>query len=294
VAMLLIVLAVVLAGTAALLRLRRHGPPAQAARPYELIHDGQGPSVDHGPGLSATPRAGSAGMASAQRRGEMLGGAALVGGSTGALYPDTGSASDTDASPDTSTGTGPDKAAASRDPADADHSRGGPTAHAVAGGDTTQGSASRGAGGDTTQGSANRTGANATPGAAGRGSGGAGDRNAEAKALCDAAENALAEGDSARAFQLAGSSLKQRRTARAYVLRARAEQRLGRVDDALNSLDAATEIAPTAGSVWEQRGRILWAARRRDEARAAFSRFLELSPNAASAAEVQRLLNEPR
>jgi len=105
-----------------------------------------------------------------------------------------------------------------------------------------------------------------------------GDRNAEAKALCDAAENSLTEGDSARAFQLAGSAIKLRRTARAYVLRARAEQRMGRVDDALNSLDAATEIAPTAGSVWEQRGRILWAARRRDEARAAFSRFLELSP----------------
>jgi Flp pilus assembly protein TadD len=46
--------------------------------------------------------------------------------------------------------------------------------------------------------------------------------------------------------------------------------------------------------VWEQRGRILWAARRRDEARAAFTRFLELSPNAASAPEILRLLNEPR
>jgi len=78
------------------------------------------------------------------------------------------------------------------------------------------------------------------------------------------------------------------------MLRARAEQRLGRVADALTSLDAAAELAPSYGAVWEQRGRILWAARRRDEARAAFSRFLELSPKAAGAAEIERLLNEPR
>jgi Flp pilus assembly protein TadD len=66
------------------------------------------------------------------------------------------------------------------------------------------------------------------------------------------------------------------------------------VDAALASLDAATEIAPTAGAVWEQRGRILWSARRRDEARAAFERFLEIDPKSSRAAEVLRLLNEPR
>jgi Flp pilus assembly protein TadD len=122
----------------------------------------------------------------------------------------------------------------------------------------------------------------------------AGGASAEAKALGDQASNALDEGDFARALQLAQSSIKLRKTARAYMLRARAEQRLGRVDDALSSLDAATELAPSSGAVWEQRGRILWAARRRDEARAAFQRFLELAPSAASAPEILRLLNEPR
>jgi tetratricopeptide (TPR) repeat protein len=122
----------------------------------------------------------------------------------------------------------------------------------------------------------------------------AGERAGEAKALCDQASNALDEGDFARAFELTVASLKLRKTARAYILRARAEQRLDRVDDALASLDMATEIAPTAGAVWEQRGRILWAARRRDEARTAFSRFLELDPKSPRAAEVLRLLNEPR
>ena len=112
--------------------------------------------------------------------------------------------------------------------------------------------------------------------------------------LCDQASNAIDEGDFTRGFQLAAASIKLHKTAKGFMLRARAEQRLGRVDDALMSLDAAAELAPSYGAVWEQRGRILWAARRRDEARAAFSRFLELSPKAGSAPEIERLINEPR
>jgi tetratricopeptide (TPR) repeat protein len=131
-------------------------------------------------------------------------------------------------------------------------------------------------------------------GHAGAGSAARPDRAAEARALCDQASGAIDEGDFARAFDLAVASLKLRKTARAYMVRARAEQRLNRIADALTSLDAATEIAPTYGPVWEQRGRILWAARRRDEARAAFSRFLELDPRSSRAAEVLRLLDEPR
>jgi Flp pilus assembly protein TadD len=53
-------------------------------------------------------------------------------------------------------------------------------------------------------------------------------------------------------------------------------------------------LAPSVGGVWEKRGRVLWSARRRDEARAAFERFLELDPTSARAPEVLRLLNEPR
>ena len=106
--------------------------------------------------------------------------------------------------------------------------------------------------------------------------------------------DALEEGDFARAFQLADASLKLRRTARTYLLRAQALQRLDRVDDALASVDAATQLAPGYGTVWELRGRILWAAQRHDEARTAFEKFLELEPAGARAAVVRRLLNEPR
>jgi tetratricopeptide (TPR) repeat protein len=135
---------------------------------------------------------------------------------------------------------------------------------------------------------------NANGAVAGAGKTSAGDRVAEAKVLCDQASSAIDEGDFAHALQLAAASIKLRRTAKAFMLRARAEQRLGRVDDALSSLDAATELAPGYGAIWEQRGRILWAARRRDEARAAFSRFLELAPKSTSAPEILRLINEPR
>ena len=120
------------------------------------------------------------------------------------------------------------------------------------------------------------------------------DKVAEAKVLFDKAHDALDEGDFARAFELADASLKQRKTARTYLLRAQAQQRLDRIDDALASIDAATQLAPGFATVWEMRGRILWAARRRDEARAAFEKFLELDPNGPKAAAVRRLMDEPR
>jgi tetratricopeptide repeat protein len=120
------------------------------------------------------------------------------------------------------------------------------------------------------------------------------DKIAEAKALFDKAHAALDESDFQRAFELAEASLKLRRTARTYLLRAQAQQRLDRVIEALASVDAAAQIAPDYSGVWEMRGRILWASGRHDEARAAFERFLALEPNGAKAAEIQRLMNEPR
>lgn len=119
-------------------------------------------------------------------------------------------------------------------------------------------------------------------------------RNAEAKALFDRATTALEAEDFTRALELAKASLRARRTARTYLLRAQAEQRLERVDDALASVDAAGRLAPNFATVWEMRGRILWSARRRDEARAAFERFLALEPDSPKAPSVRRLINEPR
>jgi tetratricopeptide (TPR) repeat protein len=128
----------------------------------------------------------------------------------------------------------------------------------------------------------------------GKSSGGSVDRASEAKALCDKGQQALEAGDAPRALELAAASLKLRRTARTFLLRAQAEQRLERIADALASIDAASQLAPEVGAVWEFRGRILWSARRREEAREAFERFLQLEPDGPKAASVRRLLNEPR
>ena len=121
-----------------------------------------------------------------------------------------------------------------------------------------------------------------------------GDKNAGAKALYDKAHDAMDESNFQQALTYADASLKLRKTARTYLLRAQAQQRLEQIDAALASVDAAEAIAPTMGAVWEMRGRILWAARRRDEARAAFDKFLALEPDSPKAASVRRLISEPR
>jgi Flp pilus assembly protein TadD len=115
----------------------------------------------------------------------------------------------------------------------------------------------------------------------------------QAKALMDQANDALQEGDFEKALELAEQSLKLRKTARTYLVRAQALQRLDRVEEALASVDAAQTAAPRYASVYELRGRILWAARRKEEARSAYMKFLELEPNTPRAAQVRALLDTP-
>ncbi|MCA1481995.1 tetratricopeptide repeat protein, partial [Bradyrhizobium sp. NBAIM08] len=112
--------------------------------------------------------------------------------------------------------------------------------------------------------------------------------------LMDQANDALQEGDFEQSLKLANASLKLRRTARAHLVKAQALQRLSRVEDALSAIDDAEALSPRFPMVFELRGRILWAARREDEARIAFEQFLELSPNGATAAQIRRLLDRPR
>lgn len=294
-AMLLILLAVVLAGTAVLLRLRRHVPSAQSTEsmraPSSVVRDAPAPAS------AARTMSGATGAlrdtpGSADTARELPGPApdtpgtasAVAGSGPAVAAPELPGPSDTSGSAGVAhralegaagSGTAPGEPGAGASPALADR------------GSADTGAGPRDAGMDDAA-----RGARATAGSGTHRDGA--DRATEAKALCDQASNALDEGDAARAFELTVASLKLRRTARAYILRARAEQRLNRVDAALASLDAATEIAPSAGAVWEQRGRILWSARRRDEARGAFERFLELDPKSPRAPEVLRLLDEPR
>jgi CheY-like chemotaxis protein len=259
-ALLLILLAAVLAGTAVLLRLRRHGNPPQHS---EVVQDAAVASAPAAPigTWSAAPDA-VAEPEDASRPTSYAGPARRDGG---VRTPDVGTYAP-----------------------DARMVDGG--SHLVDGGARVVGGGVRGvdAGVRAPDARASNTAAAATVRADST------DKAAEAKALYDKAHDAMDEGDFARALQLAEASLRMRRTARTYLLHAQAEQRLDRVDDALASVDAAAQLAPESGTVWEIRGRILWAARRRDEARAAFEKFLRLEPDSPKAASVRRLMNEPR
>ncbi|HSN28937.1 MAG TPA: DUF4388 domain-containing protein, partial [Kofleriaceae bacterium] len=128
----------------------------------------------------------------------------------------------------------------------------------------------------------------------GAGSADATDRVKQARELLEKAHGALEDGDPDQALQLADKSIALRSTARAYLERAKALQRLDRIDDALASVDKALEIVSNYGPAYEQRGMILWSARRYDEARQALTKYLELDPNGRDADTVKKLLEEPR
>jgi len=311
-ALLLIFLAAVLAGTAVFLRLRRHSKPVQVeavqdaaesstmsaapdlggARPYAREPATTGDGVDRreqsgssSPPGNGTELGGTAGAA-AQEPGRSAAGGKPVSTDGNAPGRPVAGARDTaggtagPAIAPVPAGSGSGTAGAARESAGVRM----PASAASAGGSTVAAGGS-GAVRASAAGGADKTGGRADAGV---------DKAAEAKALYDKAQYALDESDFTRAHELATASLKLRRTARTYLLRAQAEQRLERVDDALASIDAAAKLAPDLGVVWELRGRILWSARRRDEARAAFEKFLAIEPDSPKAAVVRRLLGEPR
>jgi tetratricopeptide (TPR) repeat protein len=78
------------------------------------------------------------------------------------------------------------------------------------------------------------------------------------------------------------------------MLKASALEKLKRVDDALVEIDEAISLVETYAPAWEQRGKILWAAHRFDEARPALERFLELDPTAPNAAQIRAQLAEQK
>ncbi|MGN6106925.1 MAG: tetratricopeptide repeat protein [Kofleriaceae bacterium] len=120
------------------------------------------------------------------------------------------------------------------------------------------------------------------------------ERTEQAKVLMAQASDALREGDFEKALRLADGSLKLRKTARTFLVKAQALQRLDRVESALEAVDQAEKVAPDYAAVFEWRGRILWSARRKDEARVQFEKSLELDPAGQRAAQIRRLLNGPR
>src|SRR5205823_3781279 len=103
---------------------------------------------------------------------------------------------------------------------------------------------------------------------------------------------AIEEGRFQQALDLVEESLKLRRTARTLLLRAQAQQRLDHTDDALTSVSEANLLylqseGKDFAAGWQEKGKILWAAGRYSDAKAAYEHFLELEPAGPGAAEAK-------
>ena len=118
------------------------------------------------------------------------------------------------------------------------------------------------------------------------------DPTKQAKVLYQQAHEANQESDFAKALELADQSIAVKSTARGHIVRAQALQRLGRIDDALRSLDTAQKLAPKYATVYEVRGNILWAARRWDDAHDAYNQYLELDQDSDRAEQIRSRLEE--
>ena len=116
------------------------------------------------------------------------------------------------------------------------------------------------------------------------------DAGVDYKVPLESARRALEDGDYDRALALADESIAVRRSARGYVVRADALRRLGRIDLAVAAVDAAIKANGAYAPAWDLKGKILWSARRYDEARPAYERFLELQPTGEAADTVRALL----
>jgi uncharacterized protein with PIN domain len=113
----------------------------------------------------------------------------------------------------------------------------------------------------------------------------------EAKALYDKAHAALEDGDAATAVTLLDQSLALKKSARTYMEKARALQRLQKIDEAVAAADDAIKARGGAAAV-EQKGMILWAAQRYPEARTVFEQYLEQYPTGKKVDQIRALLEE--
>ncbi|MCE9577845.1 MAG: DUF4388 domain-containing protein [Deltaproteobacteria bacterium] len=136
----------------------------------------------------------------------------------------------------------------------------------------------------------------AAPDARGRADAGApGDAGAdkEYRKLLEEARAALDDGDLDQALALVDRSLAEKATSRALVVKADVLRRQSRTEDALASIARAIDLNAAYPAAWSMKGKILWAVRRYDEARAAYGRFLELSPRGDEADRIRELLQGP-
>jgi DNA-binding response OmpR family regulator len=113
----------------------------------------------------------------------------------------------------------------------------------------------------------------------------------ELRKRLDTARRLLAT-DPQQALDLIDAVLDEQRSARALLVRGDALLRLGRPDAALSAVDAALAMSSRSAPAWELKGRALVAAGRREEARPALVRSLDLRPTGPEAEAVRRILDK--
>lgn len=118
------------------------------------------------------------------------------------------------------------------------------------------------------------------------------DKAKEARDLYNKGHTALEDGDPETALELLDKSLAVKRSQRAYLEKARALQRMSKIDEAIEAIDSAMKMGESYAPAWEQKGMLLWSAQRYNEARPVLKHYLELDPSGKKADTIRSMLDE--
>jgi hypothetical protein len=116
------------------------------------------------------------------------------------------------------------------------------------------------------------------------------EKKALAKKLLREARNLVSDGNYAAGLAKADESIEAKPSAEAYVVKADALRKMNKVDDAVAAIDKAIGMRARYADAWKMKGNILWGAGRRDEARPALEKYLELRPDGEDAESIRARL----
>jgi DNA-binding response OmpR family regulator len=118
------------------------------------------------------------------------------------------------------------------------------------------------------------------------------DKAKEARDLYNKGHTALEDGDPETALDLLDKSLAVKKSQRTFLEKARALQRMSKIDEAIAAIDQAIKMGESYAPAWEQKGMLLWSAQRYNEARPVLEHYLELDPTGKKADTIRSMLEE--
>ncbi len=117
------------------------------------------------------------------------------------------------------------------------------------------------------------------------------DSEAQLRTLLTSARRAKRQGDKFEALQLIDEALDIRRSTTALQLKAETLLALGDSKAALEVATALTKVASRRAQAWRIRGLAAYEQKSYADARKAFTRYIELRPNAPDASDVRALID---